>query len=152
VTLIKGTLHESSTARPTMAVPLAISNASWYILGAIALLYGIRWRRNRSTLPLPPGPKKLPFVGNLFDLPSERQWEAYLKWSKEFSALVSHLWYFHRLSLRFGYHPCGCCGHIYRRLVFDESNQGPLRNTVLTVFRQVRRILQFTITAFVLTA
>jgi hypothetical protein len=74
-----------------MTFPLAISNASWYILGVIALFYGIRWRRNRSTLPLPPGPKKSLFVGNLFDLASERQWEAYLRWSKELSALVSHL-------------------------------------------------------------
>jgi hypothetical protein len=43
-------------------------------------------RRNRSTFPLPPGPKKLPLVGNLLDIPADLAWEKYMEWSKEYSA------------------------------------------------------------------
>ncbi|KAJ7862995.1 cytochrome P450 [Mycena leptocephala] len=49
------------------------------------------WQRNRSKLPLPPGPKKLPLVGNLFDIPAERQWETYFEWSKRYNSDIIHL-------------------------------------------------------------
>ncbi|KAJ7065498.1 cytochrome P450 [Mycena amicta] len=47
--------------------------------------------RRRSALPLPPGPKKLSIVGNLFDMPAERQWEAYHRWSQEYNSDIIHL-------------------------------------------------------------
>ncbi|KAJ7211176.1 cytochrome P450 [Mycena pura] len=69
-----------------------MSASRWFTLAFSALLYfGLRWRRNRSKLPLPPGPKKLPLVGNLLDIPRERQWEAYHKWSEELNSDIIHL-------------------------------------------------------------
>ncbi|KAJ7113941.1 cytochrome P450 [Mycena epipterygia] len=74
-----------------MVLPLATTNSIWFILGLTIVFYGIRWKRTRSRLPLPPGPKKLPVVGNLFDIPVERQWETYHKWSKELDSDIIHV-------------------------------------------------------------
>ncbi|KAJ7935934.1 cytochrome P450, partial [Mycena leptocephala] len=71
--------------------PLAISNSVWAITAFLFLFYGLHWKRNRSKLPMPPGPKKLPLVGNLFDIPAERQWETYFEWSKQFNSDIIHL-------------------------------------------------------------
>ncbi|KAJ6579966.1 cytochrome P450 [Mycena vulgaris] len=74
-----------------MLPPPPISSSAWLILGLGILFYGMRWKRNRSRLPLPPGPPKLLLVGNLFDMPSERQWVTYFKWSKEFNSDIIHV-------------------------------------------------------------
>lgn len=37
------------------------------------LLATVLWKRTaRSALPLPPGPKPLPLIGNMFDMPTKR--------------------------------------------------------------------------------
>ncbi|KAJ7460270.1 cytochrome P450 [Mycena latifolia] len=59
--------------------------------GALATLYSIYLRRNRSQLPLPPGPAKLPLIGNLLDVPANFQWEKYMEWSKEYDSDIIHL-------------------------------------------------------------
>ncbi|KAJ7065515.1 cytochrome P450, partial [Mycena amicta] len=61
------------------------------LLAAYAVVRRLSKRRRGSALPLPPGPKKLPIVGNLFDMPAERQWEAYHKWSQEYNSDIIHL-------------------------------------------------------------
>ena len=56
------------------------------ILATLVLAAFIHIRiRKRSRLPLPPGPKKLPFLGNLFDFPTSYAWLTYAKLCKEYS-------------------------------------------------------------------
>ncbi|KAJ3854256.1 cytochrome P450 [Lentinula lateritia] len=45
--------------------------------------------RNRAQrLPLPPGPKGYPLIGNALSLPSERPWLTYCQWSKRFGDVI----------------------------------------------------------------
>ena len=45
-----------------------------FFLSLYYLLSVIRWRSRSRGLPLPPGPKGLPFIGNLFNIPSRKAW------------------------------------------------------------------------------
>ncbi|KAF9548281.1 cytochrome P450 [Agrocybe pediades] len=45
-------------------------------------------QRNPKGLPLPPGPKGLPFIGSLFNMPVDRQWITYAEWSKPYGDMV----------------------------------------------------------------
>ena len=54
----------------------------------------IRDYRRRRGLPYPPGPRPLPIIGNLLDIPKESSWLAYAKFAKKYGrpfALVSAL-------------------------------------------------------------
>ncbi|KAF9447305.1 putative CyP450 monooxygenase [Macrolepiota fuliginosa MF-IS2] len=44
---------------------------------------------SKQKLPLPPGPKPLPLVGNLFDYPHDSPWLTYRDWCKEYGEIVS---------------------------------------------------------------
>ena len=39
-------------------------------------------KNSLSSLPLPPGPKPVPVLGNALDLPKEQEWLTYEKWGK----------------------------------------------------------------------
>jgi len=71
-----------------------VIQASLDILAALStllLIYGIFKARRRNTLPLPPGPKGYPIIGNLLDVPSKEKWVKYHEWSKEFRSDIIYI-------------------------------------------------------------
>ncbi|PPQ94401.1 hypothetical protein CVT25_002489 [Psilocybe cyanescens] len=46
---------------------------------------------SKPHLPLPPGPRKLPFLGNLLNFPSGFQWETFQTWGKTYNSDILHL-------------------------------------------------------------
>ncbi|TBU24926.1 cytochrome P450, partial [Dichomitus squalens] len=54
-----------------------------------ALAIGVFLRQRRRSLP--PGPKGIPVLGNVFDIPKEFEWIAYDRWSREYRSDVIYL-------------------------------------------------------------
>ena len=49
-----------------------------------------RDRRNPNSLPLPPGPKGYPLIGNLFDMPANKPWIVYDEWRKTYGEIYTN--------------------------------------------------------------
>ncbi|KAI0061726.1 cytochrome P450 [Artomyces pyxidatus] len=56
---------------------------------ACSLIALYRARRRRHSLPLPPGPKPWPLIGNLLDFPTQKPWVTYDKWGKTYGDIMS---------------------------------------------------------------
>ena len=69
--------------------PLCNALLLWLIL---SLAFLILFRKGRNPR-LPPGPKGLPFIGNVFDIPKSFEWLAYLRWSRYHSACSDQAMY-----------------------------------------------------------
>lgn len=48
----------------------------------------LQTKRRRNKLPLPPGPRGLPIVGNAFDIPLVRMPQTYFEWTKKYGTLI----------------------------------------------------------------
>ncbi|KAJ3555828.1 hypothetical protein NM688_g2361 [Phlebia brevispora] len=53
----------------------------------LALLLANRLQARRS-LPLPPGPRRLPLIGNYLDLPTVKPWLVYNKWARQYGNVI----------------------------------------------------------------
>ena len=79
-----------STEMPNLELFPTYARA-WTFISLCVVLFLYVIRRRRYTLPLPPGPKGLPIVGNVLDIPSKNQWLTYWKWGKLYSEYISPL-------------------------------------------------------------
>jgi hypothetical protein len=64
----------------------------WFLAigGITSIAFAVlRGRRNTRGLPLPPGPKGLPLLGNIFQIPSEKPWKVYNEWGKVYGKIAT---------------------------------------------------------------
>jgi hypothetical protein len=64
--------------------------ASWAV-GAVAglvIIELLRRQKPHGPLPLPPGPKPLPLIGNLLNMPREKDWLTYRAWNDQYGDVV----------------------------------------------------------------
>ncbi|KDR69251.1 hypothetical protein GALMADRAFT_104206 [Galerina marginata CBS 339.88] len=61
------------------------------ILAVTVFVYVRNSNLKRSALPYPPGPRKLPLLGNALDIPARFEWETYARWAKEYKSDIIHL-------------------------------------------------------------
>lgn len=57
------------------------------LVSSLAVFLAIRDYQRRQGLPYPPGPRPLPLIGNLFDIPREFSWLKYTQFSKKYGMI-----------------------------------------------------------------
>ncbi|KAI0302454.1 cytochrome P450 [Multifurca ochricompacta] len=72
----------------TPTVSTMVINVLAFLSFIIAFQAFSDYRRRRG-IPYPPGPRPLPIIGNIFDIPKENSWLAYTKFSKEYGNILS---------------------------------------------------------------
>jgi hypothetical protein len=77
-------IHYRDSNKPLSLAQMELPQLA-FILGTLAV-FVVYWRSDqRQRRHLPPGPKKLPFIGNLLSMPSSAEWETFTKWGKQYS-------------------------------------------------------------------
>jgi hypothetical protein len=59
------------------------------VLLFLATIRAIRDHTRRKGLPYPPGPRPLPIIGNMLDIPKQFSWVTYSKFSKTYGTPLS---------------------------------------------------------------
>ena len=59
------------------------------VLSVVVLLLGYLVRKYQRSAKFPPGPRRLPIIGNLLEAPDSAPWVSFTKWVKEYGPLVS---------------------------------------------------------------
>ncbi|KAH9041581.1 cytochrome P450 [Lactarius pseudohatsudake] len=85
------TLIYSSTACFVPRPGLPTNHEKPYYSNISVIVYLLFQRRRRPPLPFPPGPKGLPLIGNLRDLPTQYQWLNFEKLGQEIGSDIVHL-------------------------------------------------------------
>ncbi len=65
---------------------LAIAISLFSLAFAYRLLF-----TTRGSAPFPPGPKGLPFIGNILDMPSEKEWHTFTRWGEKYGTVTRSL-------------------------------------------------------------
>lgn len=68
----------------TLVHPVNVSTAMSLVLVFLLFLYSLRRPRKEA---LPPGPRRWPLVGNLFQLPRVKPWLTYREWAKTYGKI-----------------------------------------------------------------
>jgi hypothetical protein len=61
-------------------------STSLVIVSALALACWVLLRQKRRQYRYPPGPSPKPIIGNALDIPTQKPWITYMKWSKELNS------------------------------------------------------------------
>ncbi|KAF8880414.1 cytochrome P450 [Infundibulicybe gibba] len=92
--------HWALTHKYTEAIAsqdnLDMDSTSTRISLLAVLVAGYIFRRylqsaNRHCLPLPPGPKPKPLIGNALDIPTQAGWLTYTEWAKKYESNILHV-------------------------------------------------------------
>lgn len=66
-----------------------VSAALAFGIAATIVVTRDRWTKGSRYAPLPPGPPKTPWIGNLGDMPTlGREWETYTQWAQKYGEIV----------------------------------------------------------------
>jgi hypothetical protein len=82
------TTPESDSVGVAMASSVSVLDV-FAALSLLATFWAFRDRRTRGGLPYPPGPRPLPIIGNLLDIPKEFSWLAYTRLSERYGTVSS---------------------------------------------------------------
>ncbi|KAL5520727.1 hypothetical protein ACEPAF_2729 [Sanghuangporus sanghuang] len=77
-------------ARTLLMMATLLLDVIAFSCAAFSLRSWLKRRKSRAleTCPLPPGPKGLPLVGNIFDMPDSEEWEKAREWGETYGDLV----------------------------------------------------------------